>query len=478
MKREEGRKSLAKFSEYVYEVPPARHHVAICNRIDRLLETPNDRLIICAPPGSAKSHYASMAAPAYLVGRAMEKLGTQVIAASNTEGLATGFGRKIRDRVNSQRFRNLFPQCVLDTSNSSAGEWGTTNGATYLSVGVSGTVTGKRADLLILDDLLKGREQAESPSQRQKIWEWFLDDAMTRLKPGGKAIMIATRWHEDDPIGRLLEMDRKRGKKLWDLMSFEAICENPDQDPLGRKYGEALWPEWQPLEDLIAIREQYGMSNQLRSWNSLYQQNPTPVEGNMASRSWFKRFKLEDKLKDKDFMSSLMIFQSWDTAATGDPRNDPSVCLTFGRTPQRDYYLLDAWVGNLEYPALERQIYLKAREWAPFGLRTVLIEDSNHGRSFLQAHKYKAPFNLIAINPKRTGNTSKVDLKEFKFSAVTPIFEAGRFYVPTGITWAEAYVEELVSFPSSKHDDQVDATSNGLEWADSFTKRGMAGLRN
>lgn len=415
-----------------------------------------------------------MATPAYFVGRAMARLGTQVIAASNTEELASGFGRKIRDRVNSQRFKNIFPECILDTSNSSAGKWGTTNGATYFSVGVSGTVTGQRADLLILDDLLKGREQAESPSQRQKVWEWFLDDAMSRLKPGGKAIMIATRWHEDDPIGRLLEMDRKRGKAKWDLISFEAICEHPEKDPLGRKVGEALWPEWQPLEDLQAIREQYAMSNQLRSWHSLYQQNPTPAEGNMVGRSWFKRFNLEEKLKDKAFMDSLFIFQSWDTASTGDPRNDPSVCLTFGRTPSRDYYLLDCWIGNLEYPALEKQLYVEARKWAVHGLRAVLIEDSNHGRSLYQAHRYKAPFQLIAINPKRTGNTSKVNLKEFKFSAITPIFEAGRFYVPKGVVWAEEYLEELISFPSCPHDDRVDATSNGLDWADRFARRGMA----
>lgn len=476
--RKEGARSLEKFSEYLYEVPPARHHSILCRKIDELLTIPNGRLIVCAPPGSAKSTYCSMAAPAYFVGKASSKLGTQVIAASNTAELAEGFGRKIRDRVNSQRFKNMFPDCTLDGSNSSAGKWGTTNGATYFSVGVGGTVTGQRADFLILDDLLKGRQQAESPGQRQMVWEWFMDDAMTRLKPGGKAIMIATRWHEDDPIGRLLEMDRKRGTPQWQLVSFEAICEHPELDPLGRKFGEPLWPEWQPLEDLNRIKEDYALNKQLRSWYSLYQQKPTPVEGNMVGRSWFKRFSLAKKLKDKAFMDSLFIFQSWDTASTGDSKNDPSVCLTFGRTPQRDFYLLDAWVGYEEYPGLERKLYEKARCWnkdaSGYFPRAVLLEDSNHGRSLYQSHRSKAPFDLIAIPAKRKGGSDK----EFKFSAITSIFESGRFFIPDDEIWAEKYIEELITFPGGKHDDQVDATSNGLSWADNFTKRGMAKMRN
>lgn len=476
--RKMARNNLTDFSRYVWETEPARHHRVLNQKLDKLIETPRSRLIVCAPPGSAKSHYCSKVLPSYIVGKANNKLGTQLISCSNTANLAEGFGRAIRDKISSQRFKNVFPEAILDTSNSSSGSWGTTNHATYFSIGVGGTITGKRADYLILDDLLKGREEAESPTQRQKVFEWFLDDAMTRLKPTGSVIMIATRWHEDDPIGRLLEMDKKRGKPLWEVVSFEAICEHPENDPLNRKVGEALWPEWQTIDDLNRIREDYALNKNMRSWYSLYQQKPTPVEGNMVGRSWFKRYDLEKKLKDKKWLDSLRIIQSWDTATTGDPKNDPSVCVTIGITPERDYYLLSCESHHAEYPELERLLYRLARNWSfkqffkaeEWPAKAVLVEDTNHGRSLLQSHKSRAPFDLIAVPAKKKGGSDK----EIKFSSCTTIFEAGRFYVPDGLEWAEEYIEELISFPGSKRDDRVDATSNLLNWADRY--RGQRGM--
>lgn len=453
LRRRRAAEGVADFTGYMMDVKPARHHRLLCEKLDRLLFGSLKRLIVAAPPGSAKSTYCSMGLPSFVMGRFR---GFNVVSASHTAELAETWGRKVRNYVDSPTFRKIFPDTMVDPANRSAGRWSTMDDNTYFACGVGGSVTGRRADLLICDDLFRGRQDADSLARRNLVYDWFKADAYTRLKPGGRVVLIATRWNEDDLTGRLLQ-EMEDGGEEWEVLSLPAICEDPEVDPLGRKYGEPLWPEWQPLSDLERIKS----SLTARDWSSLYQQSPSPQEGNLVHRSWFKFYDLTELPKN------LRIIQSWDTATVVNARSDPSVCLTIGIDPDYNYYLLDCFRQRLEFPDLQRAVLQQALTYNP---GAILIEDKGSGQSLIQTLKGHIPFSIIACRPQIIGN------KEFRFDEVRPVIEAGRLFLPKGQKWVEGYVEELVTFPGAKHDDQVDATSQALTWAAPKPRRGMRRL--
>jgi hypothetical protein len=250
---------------------PAEHHRLILRELEAVERGEVSRLMICCPPGAAKSTYASMVYPAWYLGRNPTH---SIIAASHTQELAERFGRRIRNLFGSVEHRNVF--CVrLAGDSGAAGRWETQRGGEYFAVGVGGAVAGRRCDLGIIDDPIRGREDADSDRVRARIWAWYTDDFKPRLKPGAAQVLITTRWHEDDLAGRLLERERD-GWKVLEL-PMEAMAD----DPLGREVGERLWPEWF-TEEMV---EQAKLD--VRAWNALYQQQPASEQGDYFQLDWF-----------------------------------------------------------------------------------------------------------------------------------------------------------------------------------------------
>jgi hypothetical protein len=246
--RRKGRNEFSEFCRYVApEEPPAKHHQLICDIGDRIVEGTCKRAMFFMPPGSAKSTYATVRFPPYYLGRLKNK---GVICASYNDTLATQFGRKTRNLIRQEETQRLFPGLNLKSDSQSKGEWETEDGGFYFSVGIGGGVTGRRGDLGIIDDPIRGRKDADSQLIRDNCWNWYLEDFRTRLKPTAAVIIIMTRWHEDDLAGRILndDWDGESGKILakdgeeWDVVCLPAQAK--ENDVLGRKQGEWLWSEW------------------------------------------------------------------------------------------------------------------------------------------------------------------------------------------------------------------------------------------
>lgn len=453
--RQNASENLADFARYVVEVEPAEHHRLICHKLDEVVSGKCKRLIICAPPGSAKSTYTSLILPAYYMAK---KPGSLVLAASHTAELADTFGKRVRNLVNSTLFKNVFPEIVISGDNRAAARWSINNESEYFGIGAGGGIAGRRASLLLIDDPYKTRQDAHSDTVRSRITEWYFADARPRLLPDAPVILIQTRWHEDDLAGHLLrEMEEGSGQH-WDTIILPAICEQDFGDPIGRKKGEALWPDWQNLKDLIEIKE--GMPT-ISDWNSLYQQHPSDPEGEMVNRSWIKYYKELPSEK-------MMIINSWDTAGTVGARSAYTTCLTIGKTPSGDYYLLNVFREKIEFPEIMNAIPSIYRS---SGAHKCIIEDKNTGQSAIQLLRHRA-INLIAQKPQQIGD------KEYRFELVTPVFQSGRFYVPERAPWREVFEEELFAFPNSRYKDQVDALSQAISEMEKHRGvRGMAKLR-
>lgn len=457
--REDGRTSLAGYVRYTLGLEPAKHHLIFCSALDRIVHGSSRRLIISAPPGSAKSTYASVALPAYSSG--VLPSGERFVSASYSKELALEQGRKVRNLIESEEHQILFPDCQVSPNDRSANRFSTTRGTAYYSTGVGGSITGKRATILSLDDLIKGRKQADSKGERERVWSWYQADAFTRLFPHGRIVFIMTRWHEEDPIGKVLEQAHKSGEN-WEYIRIEAICDNPSEDPLGRKLGEPYWPDWEPLESLLSKKA--GLTP--REWACLYQQRPSPQDGNTVLRSWFQSYK-KSQLVD----TPLIFYDSWDTAGKVDQRNDPTVRLRFAVDPAGNVYLWEIFSDKMEYPQLQKAFRESVVRTARGQyVASSLIEDKGTGSSLIQT--FRRTNNIVKCEP---GSEDKV----FRFDACTEYFEGGRFYVDHSDPKTAEYIDQLVTFPAAQHDDYVDATSQFLKWIGAKkSRRGSAKLRH
>jgi predicted phage terminase large subunit-like protein len=310
----------------------------------------------------------------------------------------------------------------------------TTAGGGYYAVGRGGPITGRGADLLILDDLLKDSCEAGSAQMRQMIYQWYTSVALTRLQPNGGIVLISTRWHEDDLSGRLL---RESGDGHWHVLSLPAIAE---RDESFRVAGEALWPERFPLSILNQRRKEVGSL----VWASLFQQRPSAAEGTIFKRAWFAYYRQHPPFK--------RIVQSWDTAFKSGSEHDFSACTTWGVT-KNAFYLLDFWRGKLEFPDLKKCMARLASEYSP---TQILVEDRASGQSVIQELKAETILPIIAVKVDRD--------KISRARAVTALFEAGRVYLPESAPWLADYVDELAAFPTGVHDDAVDSTTQALNY--------------
>ena len=429
---------------YPDNVIPAKHHRLINEKLEQVDAGKIKRLMIFMPPGSAKSTYASVVFPTWFMGR---HPGKNIISTSYGSDLAKKFGRKCRQITRSGEFLDVF-NSTISHDNKAVDNWALENGSTYMSGGILSGITGNRADGLVIDDPVKGREEAESQTMRDKIWEAYLSDLRTRLKPSGWIVIIQTRWHADDLSGRILPVnwdgrsgwvEAKDGEK-WFVISLPAQC-NRDDDPLGREHGEYLWTDWFSQEHWEQEKKTQGS----RNWSALYQQSPTLEEGGIFPAAWFNYFVTEPA----DY---VRMIQSWDTAQKENEINDFSVCTTWIQT-RLGYFLIDVYQDRLAYPALKRAIKSKANQFNP---SVLLIEDKGSGISAIQDLAAETDLPIIGIEPEKD--------KVFRAMEVSPLYEAGLVYHQEDGPWLIDYETELTNFPNVDHDDQTDSTTQALKW--------------
>ena len=331
LKIRQARKSLLQFTEYTNPLyARAGHHERIAAKLEAVERGEIDRLMIFMPPRHGKSELASKRFPAWALGRNPRR---QIIAASYNSDLANDFGRSVRNIVAEPEFGQVFPSVTLAQDSQAANRFNTSSNGSYIAAGVGTAVTGRGADIGLIDDPFKDREEADSERRRDLVWDWYRSTFYTRLMPGAAVILIQTRWHEDDQAGRLLEHDAGQ----WEVLDLPAISD-----------GKALWPEWYPIETLERIKATIGQ----REWSALYQQQPQPDEGTFFQRAWFKEW---------DHLPALRYYGTSDYAVT-DGGGDYTVHRVWGIDAEGAIYRVDGWRGQTTADVwIERKLDLIAK---------------------------------------------------------------------------------------------------------------------
>jgi predicted phage terminase large subunit-like protein len=431
------------FMAYVKYVWPnfihGRHHEKMARAFEKVAEGKVKRLIINMPPRHTKSEFASYLLPSWFLGRFPDK---KIIQTSHTAELAVGFGRKVRNLVDSDRYKDVFPQVALQADSKAAGRWATNYAGEYFAIGVGGAVTGKGADLLIIDDPHSEQEAtlAETNSDiYDKTYEWYTSGPRQRLQPGGAIVIVMTRWSKKDLTGQVLKAATQRSGEEWEVIEFPAILPS----------GKSLWPEFWRIEELEALRQELPNGK----WMAQYQQQPTSDVSAIIKREWWKVWEKDDP----PFCSYLI--QSWDTAFLKSERADYSACTTWGifehpddtGKNQSNIILLNAFKKRMEFPELKETANEEYKYWNPDSL---IVEAKAAGSPLI--------FELRAMGiPVQEFTPSKGNDKIARLNAVADMFASGRVWVPS-THWAEELVEEVASFPSGEHDDLVDSMTQAL----------------
>jgi predicted phage terminase large subunit-like protein len=445
------RRDLYAFTERCfYELNPTTtfmpnwHIESVASQLEACRRGETTRLIVNQPPRSLKSHCASVAFPAYLLGHDPT---AQIACTSYGQELADKHALDCRRIMASAWYQALFPYTQLSAERQAVGEFMTTRQGYRLSTSVGGGLMGRGANFIIIDDPLKP-EEALSNTQRKTVNDWFDHTVYSRLndKQTGRIILIMQRLHEDDLVGHVL------GMEPWKVVRFPAIAEEDEthviQTPSGarrfeRRIGEALHPDREPLEILDRIREAQGEYN----FAGQYQQAPAPLGGGLVKAEWFKIH------TPADLPSTFeMIFQSWDTANKPTELSDYSVCTTWG-IREKHVYLLHVFRKRLGYPELKRAVRDQAEE---FGPRTILVEDKASGTQLIQELVSEGMHAIKKYEPTLD--------KIMRMHSVTSTMENGFVHLPDKAPWLGEYLHELTSFPKGKWDDQADSTSQALDW--------------
>lgn len=441
---------------------------------------PIRKLLITMPPRHAKSFYGTINFPAYCMMRDPTR---EIMVAGYNSELAATFGRQTREIVTNPANLKSFPKFKLSQESRAVDFWKTVEGGAYYAVGMGGTTTGRGANILIVDDPYKTREEADSTVKRNKIWDFYTASLLTRMQPhrnGKPPILIVThtRWNPDDIGARIMESDEfKRGE--WFHLNYPAIrtiesgieikrSDLPKDDPryipariiVNGKYVNitssymnksdkyvscerevALWPERFPLKELKKIRERIGD----REFEALYQQNPYVLGGNIIKTSWFKRYTPETCPTE---FHAIVI--GLDTAFKTKSWNDFSVITVAGITELGDIYILKVYREKLEYPDLKRKLVNINSVWRGRGLRGWYVEDAASGQSLIQDMRHGSSLTILPWKPGTNDKTNRC-------TSITPIIEGGRVFIPEEADWLDDWEVELSQFPSGKHDDQVDS---------------------
>lgn len=420
------------FCRYVWpEMLVGEHHRIIAEALDRVIAGKCKRLMIAMPPRHGKSQMGSYLFPAYLMGRDPR---SKLIVASHTAELAQRFGRMIRNLMEEDKYKELFPNMLLSVDSKAAGRWNTQQGGEAFFIGKGGAMTGRGGDVIILDDILD-EQDAMSDTAMENTWEWYTSGPRQRLQPNGAIVVINTRWKTDDLSGRLLKMHGQVKSDQWELLEFPAILPS----------GGSLWPGFWPIDELEKVK----MSIGLKKWNAQWQQQPTNDDGAVLKRNWWKRWKHDEPPE------CSYVIQTYDTAYSKKETADYSVISTWGVfVPSADsgpnLILLSVKRGRWDFPELKRVAKDEYRYWNP---DNVLIEAKATGTPLQQElRKMGIPVTMYSPGGRRSGQD-----KISRANAVAPILESGMIWYPEQQDWAEEMVEECAAFPNGSHDDQVDA---------------------
>ena len=407
------------------------HHKKIADQFNRLARGDINRLIINMPPRHTKSEFASFLLPAWMIGK-NPKL--KIIQTTHTAELAVRFGRKAKTLIDSEDYQKIF-QTRLREDSQAAGRWETEQGGEYFAAGVGGAITGRGADLLIIDDP-HSEQDAMNPEALERAYEWYTSGPRQRLQPGGKIVVVMTRWSVKDLTAQLIKSSAEAKADKWELIEFPAIL--PTNQP--------VWPEYWKLSELESVKA----SLSVQKWNAQWMQNPTAEEGSIIKREWWRVW-------DKPYIPPLdHVIQSYDTAFLKKETADYSAITTWGvfrlnEDSEPNLILLDAYKERLEFPELKRKALEQYTYWNP---ETVIIEAKASGLP-LTYELRKMGIPVVNFTP------SKGNDKHARVNAVAPLFESGQIWAPDQ-KFAEEVVEECAAFPYGDNDDLVDSMTQAV----------------
>ena len=438
--REKAQNLFMPFAHHVYEnFIEGAHHRIIAEKLEQVAQGKIKRLIINMPPRHSKSEFASFLMPAWFLGR-NPKL--KIIQATHNTELAVRFGRKVRDLIDDPAYKEVFPETNLKEDNKGAGKWGTDKGGEYFAAGVGAAVTGRGADLFIIDDP-HSEQDALSDTAFDHAYEWYTSGPRQRLQPGGAIILVMTRWGKKDLTGRLIaNQSADAMSDQWEVVEFPALL------PSGRP----LWPEFWEKDALLSIKA----SLPLQKWSAQWQQQPTAAGGAIVRKEWWK-------LWEKDEIPSVKyIIQAYDTAFSKKESADFSAITTWGifeddETGKDNVILMDAQRGRWSFPELKEVAFEEHAYWEP---DMVIIEAKATGRPLIDELRSRG-IPALGFSPGRRAGGGGVD-KVTRMHMVSPLFEAGLVWAPEDKRFAEDVIEEVSSFPNGDHDDFCDSMTLAL----------------
>lgn len=416
------------------------HHKKLAKIFTDVIEGRKKRVIINIAPRMGKSEFSSYLFPAYFLGKYPNK---KIIMGTHTAGLSEDFGRRIRNLLDSEEYREVFPQTLVADDQKAAGKWSTSAGGQYYAAGVGGALAGRGADLFVIDD--PHSEQDVKTNSRlafDTAWSWFQTGPLQRLMPGGAIIIIMTRWSLLDLTGRLIDYQTKNPDSIpWEIVELPAILNEDTENE------KSLWPEQWPLESLKSTKAALDP----RYWNAQYMQQPTAESSAIISRKHWRIWEGGDP-PPCDY-----VIQSWDTAFETKNNSDYSACTTWGvwyneeegNSPQ--VILLDAFKDRMAFPELKEIALKHYKEWQPDAF---VVEKKAAGAPLIQELRQMG-IPVSEFTPSR-GNDKMVRL-----NAVADLFTSGKVWAPD-TRWAREVIEEVAAFPVGEHDDYVDTTTQAL----------------
>jgi predicted phage terminase large subunit-like protein len=431
--REEKQKDFMSFVKYVWpDFIEGAHHKIYAEKLQAVADGKIKRLIINMPPRHTKSEFASYLFPTWLMGRDPTK---KIIQATHTAELAVGFGRKVKNLIENEDFRDIFPDVKLAVDAKASGRWSTNAGGEYYAVGVGGALAGRGADLAIIDDPVS-EQDALSATALDSIYEWYTSGPRQRLQPGGSIIIVMTRWSIRDLTAKVLSKQSEKGADKWDIVEFPAIMPS----------GKSLWPEYWKLEELEGVKA----SIPVGKWNAQYMQNPTAEEGAIIKREWWQKWEKEDPPECN------YIIQSYDTAFSKSDRADYSAVTTWGiftesESNEEHIMLLDAVKGRWEFPQLKEEANELYKLYDP---DMVLIEQKGSGMPLTQELR-RMGIPVTPFTPSRGAD------KFTRMHSCAPVFESGMVWCPE-TNFADEVMEECASFPNGEHDDLADSMTQAI----------------
>ena len=431
--RKEREDNFLNFVKFVWpQFIEGNHHKIYAQKLQDVADGKINRLIINMPPRHTKSEFASYLFPAWLMGRDPSK---KIIQATHTAELAVGFGRKVKNLIDDEQFREVFPDVRLATDAKASGRWSTSGGGEYYAVGVGGALAGRGADLCIIDDPVS-EQDALSPTALDNIYEWYTSGPRQRLQPGGSLIIVMTRWSIRDLTAKVLHKQSEVGADKWDIVEFPAIMPS----------GKPLWPEFWKLEELESVKA----SIPIPKWNAQYMQNPTAEEGAIIKREWWEMWEGEEP------PVCSYVIQSYDTAFSKSDRADYSAITTWGVFEPTEgdgeaIILLDAIRGRWDFPELKEKANELQQEYDP---DMILIEQKASGMPLTQELR-RMGIPVTPFTPSRGAD------KFTRMNACAPVFESGMVWRPDA-KFAEEVVEECAAFPNGEHDDLADSMTQAI----------------